>query len=352
MARRETENEIGYKRRMAMKILYIGGTGEVSYGCIEAGLEMGQQISVYNRGTSGVALPKGVRHIQGDVTDEAACLAVGKQKWDAVCQFRSFDMQQCERDIRAFAGNVGQFVFISTAMVYQRPAANLPITEASPRGNPYSPEYAQRKIAIEDRLLELHRSGKMPLTVVRPSHTIRVHMPGTFVSDDEVSWRLMKGKPIICHGDGSSLWALTRCEDFGRAFAKLLGNSKAMGEAFHITTDQVHPWDAIYRAWAAALGAPPPKLVHVASDTLVRHDPAFAQSLLGDKTWSCVFDNSKVKAAVGGWECRHGLEETLAMSAPHVKGRLAKFSPDAAVAKLVDRIIEEQERLGNSAARA
>ncbi len=113
-----------------MKILYIGGTGEVSYGCIEAGLELGQQISVYNRGASGVTLPTGTRHIPGDVTDEATYQAVGKQKWDAVCQFRSFDMQQCERDIRAFAGNVGQFVFISTAMVYQRPPAKLPITES------------------------------------------------------------------------------------------------------------------------------------------------------------------------------------------------------------------------------
>ncbi len=337
---------------MAMRILYIGGTGEVSYGCIQAGLEAGQQISVYNRGTSGVALPKGARHIPGDVTDESVFQSVGKQKWDAVCQFRSFDLRQCERDIRAFAGNVGQFVFISTAMVYQRPPVKLPIAESAPRGNPHSPEYAQRKIAIEDRLMELHRSGKMPLTIVRPSHTIRTRMPGTFAGDDEMSSRLVQGKPIICHGDGSSLWALTRCEDFGRAFAKLLGNPKAMGEAFHITTDRVHPWDAIYRAWAEALGAPPPKLVHVASETLVRYEAKWAQSLLGDKTWSCLFDNSKVKSAAPGWECRHDLRETLAMSAPHVKQRLATFSPDAALAKLLDRIIAEQERLGSSSARA
>src|SRR5450432_2085257 len=131
-----------------MKVLYIGGTGEVSYGCIQAGLEAGQQISVYNRGTSGVALPKGAHHIPGDVTDESAYQSVGKQKWDAVCQFRSFEMQQCERDIRAFAGNTRQFVFISTAMVYQRPPARQPVNESSPRGNPHSPEYAQRKIAI------------------------------------------------------------------------------------------------------------------------------------------------------------------------------------------------------------
>jgi len=338
-------SEFGYKWAMAMKVLYIGGTGEVSYGCIQAGLDAGQQISVYNRGTSGVTLPKGTRHIPGDVTDESVYQSVGKQKWDAVCQFRSFDLQQCERDIRAFAGNVGQFVFISTAMVYQRPPLKQPVTESSPRGNPHSPEYAQRKIAIEDRLMELHGSGKMPLTIVRPSHTIRTRMPGTFVNDDEVSWRLVQGKPIICHGDGSCLWALTRTEDFGRAFAKLLGNPKAMGEAFHITTDRLHPWDAIYRAWAAALGAPAPRLVHVASDTLVRYDAKWASSLHADKTWTIIYDNSKVKSAVGGWECRYDLPETLAMSAPHVKERLKRFLPDPELAKLLERIIAEQEAL-------
>ena len=114
---------------MAMKVLYIGGTGEVSPGCIEAGLELGQEISVYNRGKSGIELPEGVKHIPGDATDESTYQAVGKQKWDSVCQFRSFGMDQCERDIRAFAGNVGQFVFISTAMVYARPPARQPVTE-------------------------------------------------------------------------------------------------------------------------------------------------------------------------------------------------------------------------------
>lgn len=326
---------------MAIKILYIGGSGEVSPGCIEAGLEMGQDISVYNRGTSGVELPKGAKHIPGDVTDEAKYQALGRQKWDAVCQFRSFGLDQCERDVRAFAGNVGQFVFISTAMVYQRPPAKLPIAESAPRGNPYSPGYAQKKIAIEDRLMELHRTKKMPVTIVRPSHTIRSHFPGTFISGDEMACRMMRAMPVIVHGDGSSLWALTRSEDFGRAFAKLLGNPKAMGEAFHITTDAVHPWDAIYREMAVALGAPEPKLVHVTSDELVRHDASWAQSLHGDKTWSCVFDNSKVKEAAGGWECRHDLPETLRMSAGHVKKRLEEFSPDAGLSALLDRIVAD-----------
>jgi nucleoside-diphosphate-sugar epimerase len=325
---------------MALKILYIGGSGEVSPGCIEAGLELGQDISVYNRGTSGVALPKGAKHIRGDASDESAYLALGKQKWDVVCQFRSFGMDQCERDIRTFAGNVGQFVFISTAMVYERPPAKLPITESALRGNPYSPDYAQKKIAIEDRLMELHRAKKMAVTIVRPSHTIRSHFPGTFISGDEIAWRLSNGKPLVVHGDGSSLWALTRSEDFGRAFARLLGNGKALGEAYHITTDVGVSWDAIHREMAVALGAPEPKLVHVTSDELVKYEPKWAQSLHGDKTASCVFDNSKVKEAVGGWECRFGLRETLGMSAESVGKRLQNFSPDGELGRLIDRIVE------------
>jgi len=325
-----------------MKVLYIGGTGEVSYGCVEAGLKLGQEISIYNRGTSGIALPKGAVHIQGDVTDESRYQAVGKQKWDAVCQFRTFDLNQCERDIRAFAGNTKQFVFISTAMVYTRPPAKLPVTENSPRGNPYSPEYAQKKIAIEDRLMEVHQAGKMPVTIVRPSHTLWGRLASAFVPDEHTAWRMLHGKPIISHGDGTSLWALTRTEDFGRAFAKLLGNTKAIGEAYHITTDEVHPWDAIYRETAAVLGAPSPKLVHVTTDTLLRYQPKWAGSLLGDKSVSMIFDNSKVKAAVGGWECRIGLREGLKMSMEHVKRKLEKFVPDEGLEKLLDRISGEQ----------
>jgi nucleoside-diphosphate-sugar epimerase len=330
---------------MAMKVLYIGGTGEVSPGCIEAGLELGQEISVFNRGKSGIELPAGVTHIPGDVTDETIYQAVGKRKWDAVCQFRSFGMEQCERDIRAFASNVGQFVFISTAMVYHRPPAKQPVAETAPRGNPHSPDYAQKKIAIEDRLIGLHHSGQMPVTVVRPSHTIRRGWPGTYMSELEFAWRMLRGEPIVVHGDGSSLWAVTRSEDFGRAFAGLLGNPKALGEAFHITTDNVYPWELIFREMAELLGAAPPKLVHVASETLVRYEPKWTGSLLGDKSWSIIYDNSKVKSVVKGWQCRHDLRETLAMSLPHIRSRLEKFTPDPVLGNLIDRIIDDQTRL-------
>jgi dTDP-D-glucose 4,6-dehydratase len=329
---------------MAMKVLYIGGTGEVSPGCITAGLELGQDITVFNRGKSGRPLPKGVKHITGDLNEDAAFVPLGKQRWDAVCQFRTFDMRQYERDVTTFAGNVGQFLFISTAMVYRRPPDPFLVVESAPRENPYS-GYAKNKMAIEDRLMELHAAKKLPVTVVRPSHTICTHFPGTFISGDHMAWRMIQGKPIISHGDGSSLWAVTRSEDFGRAFAKLLGNPKAMGEAFHITTDELKPWDAIYRAVAASLGVEA-KLVHVTTDTLVKYEPNWAQPLLGDKTCSIGFDNSKVKNAVGGWESRHRLEETMRMSAGYVKERLKSFVLDEKVDGLIDRIIERQTGIG------
>jgi dTDP-D-glucose 4,6-dehydratase len=329
-----------------MKVLYIGGTGEVSPGCIAAGLELGQEITVFNRGTSGSPLPAGVHHIAGDINDDAKFFSLGKQHWDAVCQFRTFDLRQHERDVQAFAGNTAQFVFISTAMVYQRPPSPFRVNESFPRSNPHSPHYAQNKMAIEDRLFELHHANKLPTTIVRPSHTISAHFPGTFISGDHIAWRMLHNKPVISHGDGSSLWSITRSEDFGRAFAKLLGNPKALGQAFHITTDELRTWDEIFNYVAAALGTKA-TLAHVPTDTLVRYDPNWSQSLLGDKSCSIAFDNTKIKNAVGGWTARHTIQEAIQLSAAHVHKRMATFKPDPNLEALLDRIIQEQGALGH-----
>jgi nucleoside-diphosphate-sugar epimerase len=329
---------------MPTKILYLGGTGEISHGCVTAGAELGQDITVFNRGISAMPLPPGVKRITGDMNDDAQYNALGKQHWDVVCQFRARDMKQCERDIKAFAGNVGQFVFISSASVYRRPPAVLPITESAPLSNPHS-EYSSNKIAIENRLLDLHHSGKMPLTIIRPNHTCRTVFPRTFVVGDHIAWRMLKGKTTISHGDGMSLWTVTRAEDFGRAFAKLLGNSKAVGEAFHITSDEAQTWDYIFETVADTLGVEL-KLVHVASDVLIRYDPSWDGSLAGDKSCNIVFDNSKVKAAVGGWECRHSLKEAMQMSKPHVLERLKTYVPDEKTDRLMDRVVEDHAKLG------
>ena len=330
-----------------MKVLYIGGTGEVSYGCIIAGLELGQHISVYNRGTSGVTLPRGAQHISGDINDDATYLSLGGEGWDVVCQFRCFDLRQCERDIAAFSRNVGQFVFISTAMVYHHPPIPFRVKEDHPQGNPYS-DYAQKKIAIEKRLTDEHRAGRMKVTIVRPSHTMRAKFPSAFIDDHHMIWRWRQGKANISHGDGASLWTATRCEDFGRAFARLLGNTRAIGEAYHITSDQAYSWDTIYRAAAEHFGVVP-RLVHVPCDALVRYQPTWAGWLQGDKMHSMVFDNTKVKEAVGGWECRHDLADIIRMAAPNVESRLADFVPDFKLDELLDRIVEDQSNVAPTA---
>jgi nucleoside-diphosphate-sugar epimerase len=328
-----------------MKVLYIGGTGEVSPGCIAAGLELGQQITVFNRGTSGTPLPAGVHHIAGDINDDAKFFALGKQHWDAVCQFRTFNLRQHERDVQAFAGNTAQFVFISTAMVYQRPPFPFSVTESAPRSNPHSPHYAQPKMEIEDRLLELHHANKLPTTIVRPSHTTFANFPGTFIPGDHIAWRMLKGKPVIVHGDGSSLWSITRSEDFGRAFAKLLGNPQALGQAFHITTDELRTWDEIFNYIAAALHTKA-DLIHVPTETLIRYDPTWAQALLGDKTHSIAFDNSKIRHAADNWTAQHTMREAIQLSAPSVQKRMTTFKPDPKLEALLDRIIQDQGALG------
>jgi nucleoside-diphosphate-sugar epimerase len=330
---------------MATKILYMGGTGELSYGCVTAGAELGQDITVFNRGVSPLPLPAGVKRIGGNMDNDADYFALGKQKWDVVCQFRARDLKQCERDIKAFAGNVGQFVFISSASVYRRPPSVLRITEDQPLSNPHS-DYSTKKIAIENRLMELHHSGKMPVTIVRPNHTCRTVFPRTFVVGDHIAWRMLKGKTTICHGDGMSVWTITRAEDFGRAFAKLCGNSKAVGEAFHICSDQAETWDTIFQTVADTLGAKL-DMIHVASDLLVRYDKSWDGSLAGDKSCNVAFDNSKVKNAVGGWECRHDLKEAMKMSLPYVLERMKTYQPEEKTDALMDRIVAEQAKLGN-----
>jgi nucleoside-diphosphate-sugar epimerase len=326
-----------------VKVLYIGGTGEVSYGCLQASLELGHEVWVFNRGTSGVALPPGARSIVGDLRDDPAYAALANRSWDAVCQFRCFTPNEARRDIDTFAGHARQYVFISSASAYQKPQTSHVITEQTPLANPFS-QYARDKAACERVLLDAHAAGRLPVTIVRPSHTNRLNFPGTLVPGDHWAWRMLQGKPVISHGDGASLWTLTRGEDFGAAFARLLGQASSLGEAYHITSDENQAWDRIFEFLGEALGVAP-QLVHVATDTLVAYEPQWEAGLRGDKAWSVQFDNTKIKQAAPGWECRHTMREAIAMAAPHVSARMAGYQPDPGVDELIDRIIAEQQAL-------
>jgi nucleoside-diphosphate-sugar epimerase len=327
-----------------MKVLYIGGTGRISHACVRASAEASQEVWVFNRGRTSKPLPAGVRRIVGDLEDDDAYRRLGEQTYDVVCQFKAYDRARAERDREVFAGRCGQYVFISSASAYRKPPARWRITEDVPLANPYWP-YSQAKADIEALLRAWHHAGTLPVTIVRPSHTNDGNLPGTFMPGDEIAWRMIHGRPVIAHGDGTSLWVMTHAEDFAVPFVRLLGNAQALGEAFHITSDEVRTWDEILRAMAAALDARA-EIVHVPTDTLVRYNADWTGPLLGDKTWPVMFDNSKVKSVAGAFACRWSMAASLKPAAGAFRQRLATFRPDPALHALVDRIVAGQSRLG------
>lgn len=326
-----------------MKVLYVGGTGEISYACVLESLKLGHEVSVFNRGLRPGMLPAEVETIRGEMRSLEGYAALRGRQFDVVCQFFAFDTGQIERDLSVFGGNVGQYVFISTASAYYKPLHRYaPVTEDTPLANPYW-EYSQKKTHMERLLLEWHADGRLPVTIVRPSHTYRLNFPTALGSGDWTAGRMLEGKPIIVHGDGAGLWTLTHAADFAVPFARLLGNTRALGEGFHITRDNPYTWDEIFHAMAESLGVQP-KLVHVASDTLVRYEPEWAGPLLGDKSPSTVFDNRKVKAVAGDFECAVSLEEGMRGVAAAYRERSQGAgvpNPEVDVA-LYERIIAEQ----------
>ena len=274
-----------------MRVLYIGGTGEISFECIHESVRLGHDVSVFNRGNHNAGLPDECTFIRGDINDDNTYGQLAAAEFDVICQFRLFTPAEIERDIALFAGHCDQYVFISSCSAYRKPVRGLPITEAMPLENPFW-AYSQAKADMEHRLTA---QADLPFTIVRPSHTYRTKMPTPL--GGEVS-RMLRGKPVIAHGDGESLWTITHAREFARPFARLLGNEDALGEAFHITHDQQWSWNEIYEAIASAIGVGSPEIVHVASDTLIRYNAEWRGPLLGDKSASVIFDNSKVKSLV------------------------------------------------------
>ena len=284
-----------------LKVLFIGGTGVISSACVrEAVASRDLELYVLNRGKSATwGVPDGVKELRGDVRDAASVRqAVGRLDFDSVVDFVAFTPDHVQADLELFRDRTGQYVFISTASAYQTPPSRLPITESTPLRNPYW-QYSRDKIACEDLLVAEYRAGGFPATIVRPSHTYDATK--TVLSGGWTSLaRMLAGKPVIVHGDGSSLWTVTHNTDFARAFVPLLGHPRTVGEAFHITSDDVLTWDQITRALGAALGVEP-AIVHVPSDAIAAADPEWGAGLLGDKAHSVIFDNSKVRSVVPGW---------------------------------------------------
>ncbi len=278
-------------------ILYIGGTGTISAACVRGSLERGDEVTVLNRGSARRPLPDGVRELVADVRDaEAVRDAVGGSEFDVVAEFLAFTPEHVQQDLDLFAGRVGQYVFISSASAYEKPPRRLPITESTPLRNPFW-QYSRDKIACEDLLVAAHREDGLPVTIIRPSHTYDERSIPTIGGWTDIA-RLRAGKPVVIHGDGTSLWTITHSDDFAVAFVGLLGNPEAIGDAFTITGTHAPTWNQIYGWLADAAGVGDPDFVHVASETIAALAPELGPTLIGDKAHSVLFDNSKVTALV------------------------------------------------------
>ena len=297
-----------------MKVLFIGGTGIISSACSELALARGVELYLLNRGKSFRPTPEGARLLNGDIRDLASAQsALGSMPFDAVVDWVAFTTEHIETDLQLFHGRTGQYVFISSASAYQTPPSSLPVRESTVLDNPFW-LYSRNKIACEERLVRAYREEKIPVTIVRPSHTYDrtlLPMDGGYTVLD----RMLKGKQVIVPGDGTSLWTLTHHADFAKGLVGLLGNSKAIGESIHITSDEWLSWNQIFEIIARAAGCEP-KMVHVPSDLINAYDPNWGAGLLGDKAHSMVFDNAKIKALVPDFNAvipfSRGAEEIVA----------------------------------------
>lgn len=325
-----------------MKALFIGGTGTISTAISQLLVAQGWDLTLLNRGTHQDRLTPGSRILQGDIADEVriAQLLAG-QKYDVVVDFIAYVPEQIRRDIRLFSGRCDQFIFISTASAYQKPPASYLITESTPLYNPFW-QYSRDKIACEEVLLREYRDSGFPFTIVRPSHTYGDWTIPLSIHGKHGPWqtieRMKTGRPVLVIGDGTSLWTVTHSRDFARGFAGLMGNSHAIGEAVHITSDEAMPWNQIYQSIGRALGVAP-VLYHVATDVLAARDPDFIGPLLGDKAHSVVFDNTKLKRLVPGFNAAIRFDQGIRTTLAYLEDHRELQKPDPAWDAWIDDLI-------------
>ena len=337
-----------------MKILLIGGTGTISSAITRQLAAGGHELWLLNRGNRRSEVPANVKQIICDIDDEAGVLdALPVEPFDAVCEFIGFVPQQVERDVRLFRGRTHQYVYISSASAYNKPAANYVITEGTTLANPHW-QYSRNKIACEELLMKEYRENAFPVTIVRPSHTYCERGVPLSVHGLKGSWqvlmRMMEGKPVIIHGDGSSLWTLTWNEDFARGFIGLLGNPKAIGEVFQIMSDEQLTWTQIYKCAGKALNVTV-NPYYVASDFLAAVAPKewdFEGNLLGDKSVTVCFDCTKLKRAVPDFQATTRFDEGVRRCVEHILAHPELQVPDPEFDAWCDKVIEAQERAKES----
>lgn len=334
-----------------MRVLLIGGTGTISSAITRQLAEGGHEVYLLNRGNNNRHVPVTVKVIVADINNEnETAEKLQGMTFDAVCDFIGFVPEQLERDYRLFAGKTKQFLYISSASAYHKPVRDYRISEATTLANPYW-EYSRNKIACEEFLLKMYRENGFPVTIIRPSHTYCEKSVPLGVHGDKGSWQVLKrmldGKPVIIHGDGTSLWTITSNEDFAKAFIGLLGNPHAIGEAFQITSDESVTWNQIYQSVADALGVKL-KPYYVASDLLdALGNYDFKGGLIGDKSNSVVFDNTKIKRAVPGFtatiRAEEGIRRTVEYMLSHPETQIEDPEFDAWCDKVIARLEKLKE---------
>jgi len=335
-----------------MKALFLGGTGIISTACTQLAVARGFHVTLLNRARRP-ALP-GTHQITADIADPAAtAAALGKQNWDTVVDFIAYTPAEIEQRIALFRGRTGQYIFISSASAYQKPLAHYLITESTPLVNPFW-DYSRNKAACEERLLRALREETFPATTVRPSLTYGSTVVPLAVNSWLKSYtavdRMRRGQPVIVPGDGLSLWTITHNSDFARGLVGLLGQQGAIGQAFQITSDEVLTWNQIYQFTAEAAGVPAPRLLHIASDFITTCIPEDTGTLLGDKSHSAVFDNTKIKRFVPDFVCTTRYREGIARTIAWFDADPARRQIDEEANVAWDRLIAAYER-GFEAAR-
>ncbi|GIP58867.1 SDR family oxidoreductase [Paenibacillus sp. FSL W8-0186] len=332
-----------------MKVLFIGGTGTISSAITQQLAEKENcELYLLNRGTRNSGLPAGVNILQADINDEAAVARlIENMNFDVVADFIAFHPEQLERDYRLFNGRTKQFIFISSASAYQTPLSDYRVTEGTPLSNPYW-EYSRNKIACEEYLVKQYRENGFPITIVRPSHTYCERSIPLGVHGSKGSWqvakRMLENKPVIIHGDGTSLWTMTHNSDFAKGFIGLMGNIHAIGESVHITSDETVTWNQIYEMIADALGV---KLnaVHVSSEFLAAcSSDDLRGSLLGDKANSVVFDNSKLKRLVPEFVATTRLDQGIKQTVQYILAHPELQLEDPEFDAWCDKVIDAMDR--------
>ena len=329
-----------------MKVLFIGGTGNISSACSRLAVKKGIELFHLNRGKVKADIPAEVKTISADIKDKNKMqVALGDLHFDVVVNFIAYTPDDVKQDIEIFSGRTKQYIFISSASVYQKVGGHPVITESTPLYNPYW-DYSRDKITCEDLLNDEYRKNGFPITIVRPSHTYDTVIPVAIGSwtDYTIIDRMKKGQEVIIHGDGTSLWTVTHSDDFAKAFVGLLGHQQAIGHAFHITSDELLNWNQIYEAVAEAAGAEL-NAVHITSDFICDVADSIGWewmrgNLLGDKAVSTIFDNSKIKRFVPGFDAKITFKVGIKKTVQWFEADPSRMVIDEGNNRLIDTVLK------------